>query len=268
MLVGLLPTGQFLHPGPVLIACAAAVLFHMAAASGYLVNDILDVRRDQLHPRKRQRAIASGAISRSSAGVAAALLGGSGIVLAHIISPALAVLLGAYLAIALGYSLVFKHVVALDILVIALVFVMRAVAGVIAIEADISTLFLASVGFLALLLALGKRLSEAELLSTTNQVHRVVLRSYQAVAWRRVLVAIALATIACYALAATRSPTAATHPLLAITVAPVALGIWRYVWLVTRRGDGGEPERLLGRDRWMLCAAVGWVGMMAIAITR
>jgi 4-hydroxybenzoate polyprenyltransferase len=181
------------------------------------------------------------------------------------LAPGLGEVLAGYLALTMAYSLLLKHAVLVDVLVIASVFVLRAVAGVEVIEAEVSPWFLASVGCLALLLALGKRLSEARLLTEINLVHRVVLRSYQAPVWRRALSLAAALTIASYAVAASCSPTARAHPWVLASVLPVFLGVWRYTRLVAG-GEGGQPERLLMRDRWMLVAAASWVALMAAAI--
>jgi decaprenyl-phosphate phosphoribosyltransferase len=267
VLVGLLPTAGFLRPPLVASALAAAALFQAAAAAGYLVNDLLDARRDRLHPRKRSRPIAAGRISPLAAGVAAVTIAAGAVGGAWALSPPLALVLAGYLALTLVYSLLLKHVVVLDVLMIAGVFVLRAVAGVVVIDAWVSPWFLASVGCLALLLALGKRLSEARLLSETQLVHRVVLRKYQAPMWKRMLSLVATATIASYGVAAACSPTAVAHPWLMASVLPVFLGVWRYTRLVAG-GEGGQPERLLVRDRWMLAAAIGWVAVMALAILR
>ncbi len=262
VLVGLLPTGAFAHAAQVGLALAAAALFQLAASAGYLINDSLDARRDRLHPRKRLRPIASGRIGVAAAASVALALAAVALVGGSWLSHGLGLVLAAYLVITLAYSLAFKHAVGVDILVIAGVFVLRAIAGVVAIDAEISPLFLSSVGCLALLLALGKRLSEARLLTETAKVHRIVLRAYAAPGWRRVLTAVGAATIACYAVAATRSPTAVAHPALMLSVLPVFLGIWRYTRLVVTDGAGGEPERLLARDPWMLAAAASWIAVM------
>jgi decaprenyl-phosphate phosphoribosyltransferase len=265
VLAGLLPTGDFRDPAHVGAALLAALLFQAAASAGYLINDLLDARRDRLHPRKRHRPIAAGRIGAWPAALVAAALALGACGGGALWSPALGLALGTYLAIALTYSLALKHAVGVDVLVIASLFVLRAVAGVVVIQAEVSAWFLAAIGCLALLLALGKRLSEARLLSDTNLVHRVVLRRYQAPGWSRALSLVAAATIGCYAIAAACSPSALAHPWLALTVLPVFLGVWRYTRLVAA-GEGGEPERLLGRDPWMLAAAGSWVAAMAVAI--
>lgn len=265
VLVGLLPTAAYLRPAAVASAVAAALLFQAAASAGYLVNDLLDARRDRLHPRKRLRPIAAGRIGPAAALSVAALLGAGSVALGALLSPTLGMILAGYLALTFTYSVALKHAVFVDITVIAAAFVLRAVAGVAVIEAELSPWFLAAIGCLALLLALGKRLGEARLLSDRDLAHRAVLRRYQAPGWVRALSAAAAATIAAYAIAASCSPTAIAHPWVLATIAPVFLGVWRYTRLAVA-GVGGQPERLLARDPWLLAAALAWVALLAGAV--
>jgi len=179
----------------------------------------------------------------------------------------LGVVLASYALLSVAYSLVLKHWVLCDIITIAAIFVLRAVTGVVVIGAFVSSWFLASIGCLALLIALGKRLGEVRLLSETQRVHRITLRAYQHLHWRHMLRAVAISTVACYAVAASLSPTAALHPLVMLTTIPVFGGVWRYTCLVAG-GGGGEPERMLVRDPLMLVAALSWAALLAIAVVR
>jgi len=265
VLVGLLPTGAFRDPHAVIQVVLAAMLFQAVASGGYLFNDCLDVRRDRLHPRKRMRPIASGAIAPPAALAAAALIALGAIGLGALITPYLSLVLSCYAVVTVAYSLVLKHVVVCDIMTIAAIFVLRAVTGVVVIGAYVSPWFLISVGCLALLLALGKRLGEARLLSETQRVHRITLRAYQHAGWGRMLVVVAGLTVACYLIAASLSPTAHLHPLVLLTTIPVFCGVWRYTRLV-RAGGGGEPERLLLRDVPMAVCACAWAALLAIAV--
>ncbi len=265
VLLGLLPTGEFRDLRAVVLVLAAAVLFQGVAAGGYLVNDVLDARRDRLHPRKRQRPIASGRISPPAAMLVACLLILACVSLAWRLNDGLGLVLGAYAAIALSYSLWFKHFVIADIVTIALIFVLRAVAGVMVIGKEVSPWFLASIGMLALLIALGKRLGEAEMLSDTALVHRATLRSYQSPAWRLVLIIAAALTLLSYLLAAWASPTGQHHTWVIATCVPVAVGLWRYVQIVAAAG-GGEPERLILRDRFLAGCGLIWALMLAQAV--
>jgi 4-hydroxybenzoate polyprenyltransferase len=265
VLLGLLPTGAFRDPRSVCLVVAAAVLFQLVAAGGYLVNDVLDARRDRLHPRKRNRPIASGRISASSAASAALCLIATSTLVGWWLAPSFGLVLAGYAALSLAYSLWFKHFVAADILVIALIFVLRAVAGVWVIGAQVSPWFLASVGMLALLIALGKRLGEADSLRSAALAHRATLRAYQGPAWRLVLIAAAVATLGSYLLAAWASPTAHRHAWVLATSVPVAVGLWRYVQIVAAAG-GGEPERLILRDRLLAACGLAWALMLAVAV--
>jgi len=211
------------------------------------------------------RPIASGAIAPSAALATAVLIALCAIGVGVFITPFLSLVLSCYAVVTVAYSLVLKHVVVCDIMTIAAIFVLRAVTGVVVIGAYVSPWFLISIGCLALLLALGKRLGEARLLSETQRVHRITLRVYQHAAWRRVLILVATMTIGCYLIAASLSPTAQLHPLVLLTTIPVFCGVWRYTRLV-RDGGGGEPERLLLRDVPMACCACAWAALLAIAV--
>jgi decaprenyl-phosphate phosphoribosyltransferase len=265
VLVGLLPTGAFRDARAVALAIAAAVVFQAAAAGGYLVNDVLDARRDRLHPRKRRRPVAAGRIAAPAAlAVALALilvaLAGS-----WLLAPELGVVIGGYILLTLCYSLWLKHAPAADILTIAVIFVLRAVAGVVVIGKLVSFWFLAAVGALALLLALGKRLGEIDALTDVTMAHRKTLRSYRSPAWQVVLWASAAATIVCYALAATSSPTAHRHALVVLTTVPVVVGVWQYCRLA-RLGGGAEPERLLLHDRVLAGCVCAWALSLGVVV--
>lgn len=266
VLVGLLPTGAFRDPRAILGCLAAAGLFQAIASAGYIINDLLDLRRDRLHPIKRQRPIASGRIPPAAAFAVATVLAAGALATAALLSHQLLLVLGVYLCITVLYSIWFKHAVGADILTIAVIFVLRAIAGLVVIDAFISPWFLLSIGSLALLLALGKRMGELSVLTHTTMIHRVTLRRYRASQWRLVLWGMGAVAIGCYAMATMASPTGISHRWLWLTVLPVTYGIWHYLGIVQGGSGSEQPERLVLRDPRLLGAAVVWAGLFAIAI--
>lgn len=266
--------GQGLGSKAALAAAAAkavaATLAFCAVSSGiYLFNDIRDRREDARHPVKRFRPIASGALSVGSAAALAALLLAAGIGVAFAASTAFGVVAAAYAAMQVLYTLVLKRVVLLDVIVIAIGFVMRAVGGALAIGVAISPWLVLCTFFLSLFLALCKRRQE-KIMRDENEQRRS-LKSYS-VALLDILIAIsstlAIASYALYAVSAETVAKFGTHRL-AYTVPFVVFGVFRYVHLVFVESCGERPERTLLTDGTILATVFLYlVAFAVILVTR
>jgi 4-hydroxybenzoate polyprenyltransferase len=246
-------------------AGAAFAAYCAMSSAAYLVNDVHDRRSDREHPLKRFRPVASGALSVTAALSLAALLASTGLATAAVLGVASVALLAAFAALQLVYTLRLKHVALVDVLAIAGLFVIRAAAGALAVDVRISPWLLVCTGLLALFLALGKRRGELVLVESRQTPGRRVLAAYSLSVLDRLVTVVAAITVGVYA-----AYTVSAHDVrtLPVTVPFVAFGVFRYVYLVRRRGLGEEPDQVLVTDGPILAAVTVWVLICAVALAR
>ena len=237
----------------------AFALFSLLSSSVYLLNDVLDVEKDRLHPTKRNRPIASGALSPATAVIAGVLLMPTCLVAGYLLSPKFAIVGGGYLAMQFAYIFALKQVVLVDIFVIAIGFVMRAVSGAVVIGAEISP-WLYTVTLLgALFLGICKRRNELLLLDTNAGQHRKILQMYTPSLLDSLTSIAASSTIMAYSLYTFTSPKLPRNNLMMLTIPYVIFGIFRYVFLAHNKNAGGSPEEVFLRDRPLIGTIVLWV---------
>ena len=262
---GLLFGGR-LTQGPQYLAAAGVAFAVFCGLSGavYLINDVADRAADAGHPLKRLRPIASGHLSPSAALTGAAILAVVCLVAAFAISRGLGLAGTAYLGLLALYSFWLKHLVILDVLAIAGGFVLRAVAGALAVNVSISPWLLICVTLLALFLGLSKRRHELTLLGVSAGGHRPILDAYSPYLLDQMISVVAAATLVAYSVYTTDSDTAARvgSSNLALTIPFVLYGIFRYLYLVHREQGGGSPAAMLVTDRPLLAC----VGLWALAV--
>lgn len=231
-------------------AAAAIAIFCALSSAVYLFNDLQDVERDRVHPVKRHRPIASGALGPEAARVAAAILVVAGLGAAALLGlPFFAAAL-AYIANNLTYGVSLKHFAFVDVASISLGFLIRVLAGAAAIPVEPSNWLLACTLLLASLLGFGKRAHELRVAGEAGESQRSALGGYRLEVLRRLLVVLAVATVAVYA-AYTQSAHALTFfgtRYLAVTVVFVAFGIFRFVWITSRKLDAESPTDSMLRD--------------------
>jgi 4-hydroxybenzoate polyprenyltransferase len=260
-------SGQANEAGQVGRALVATFAFCLVSSAIYAFNDWHDRAEDRLHLVKYQRPVASGAISPAMA------LGLSGILLiaslglAVAISVQLGVVILVYAALMATYTIWLRRVALLDVLTIALGFVLRAVAGAVAVSVPLSIWLFVCTLLLALLLGAGKRRQELRMLGGQTAHRRPSLRGYARLDLDRVMVIIAVSTAAAYGLYALAVPTYGRDLPMFVTVPFVVLAIGRYLYLVFRRNLGGAPELLLLHDRWLLLGIVAWSIATAIVLS-
>ena len=269
LFAGVIFTLKFLEPARLADAVVGFLLFSLAVSGIYLLNDVVDVERDRLHPVKRDRPVASGALPLRAASAAAfALLavGLGGSLLLGLRFGAMAV---AYAVLTIAYSLVLKHVALLDVLSIATGFVLRAVAGVERVidrsapgdtPVEISPWLLVCAFFLALFLAIGKRRHELGLLPGDASRHRAALGAYTPQLLDQLVAAVTSATILSYSIYTIAPETVAKfggRPLH-FTIPFVLYGIFRYLYLMYAEEKGGNPSEHLLRDRATLVNVLLW----------
>ena len=246
------------------LAVAAFALFCLLSSAGYLINDTLDAEADRLHPIKRFRPIASGQLKSSAAVTAAALLIIASIGVAFRINLGLGVMALAYFLLGQLYSFAIKHIVILDVMSVAIGFVIRAAAGAEAIRVPISPWLLLCTLMLALFLALTKRRHELTLLENGAANHRPILAEYSPYLLDQMIGVVTASTLVCYSLYTLWPETVAkfgTHNL-ALTIPSVLFGIFRYLYLVHQRGGGGRPERILVGDVPFIINMLIWLGIV------
>lgn len=250
---------------------AGFALFCMIAGAIYILNDIRDAENDRLHPKKRNRPIAADLVSPQQAGVFALVLAAVTLALSFFLSVPFFWTVLAYCVVTVLYSMGLKHVAIVDVLMVAGGFVLRAVAGVVVIrieggpEVPMTPWFVLCVFFLALFIAVCKRRHELECVENAAE-HRIVLEEYPrpfldlmiAVSTSAAIFAYVLYLIAAYG-------GKETQDLKMILTLPfVIYGIFRYLYLVYRRDEGGEPESLVLKDKPLLFNTLLWLILLLI----
>ncbi len=255
----LLFANRFASPQSVLQCIAAFFLFFLASGSIYLFNDILDAQQDKTHPVKCKRPIASGRISPQLAGFTSFLLAGTALILGWQLAVRFEICLLTYLVLQISYCVWLKHIVLLDVFVIAAGFLLRTAAGAFAIHVTLSHWLLLCTLLLALFLGLGKRRQELTLLGSKAADHRSILSQYSISFLDQLILMVVTSTLVSYSVYSIDSPTAHQHPHLWLTVPFVLYGICRYMYLVYQHGWGGAPEEVLIQDRPLQCVLILWV---------
>jgi 4-hydroxybenzoate polyprenyltransferase len=243
----------------VLYSALAFVAFTAASCAVYLLNDIVDLERDRSHPEKARRPLAAGEISVVAAGVVGILLAAGALAAGAWLTPALAVVLGIYIALNLAYSLALKHLVIVDVLVIAIGFVLRAFAG----GAAISPWLVVCTFMVMLFLALGKRRAEIAALDAASE-HRPVHAGYRVDLLDQMMTIVVAATLVSYCLY-TLSPEVqerfgVSH--LEATVPLVVYGLFRYLQIIRSTDQAQNPTSVLISDRPILVTIVLWGGLV------
>lgn len=231
----------------------AFAAFSMLASSGYLFNDARDVEADRRHPTKCKRPIAAGRLPVSVAYVQMAVLFIGGSTLAYVISPWLLAVSWLYFATTLSYSFYFKHIVILDVMFLSGGFLWRAVAGAVAIQVDISPWLLVCTGFVSLFFGFNKRRGELVLMAERAQTTRKILEEYNhdmVVEFQAITTS---GTIISYALYCVQG---SPSPWLLLTLPFVLYCVFRYMYLVTARNEGGAPDETLFKDTPILVAGL------------
>ncbi len=248
-------------------SAAAFAVFCLLSSSVYCLNDVLDLANDRSHPTKRFRPVAAGEVPLSAAVAAGILLGTAGLAGALLLSKGIAVLGAIYLASNVLYSTWLKKVVILDVMLISMGFVLRAVAGGLAIGVEVSAWLIICTILLSLFLALCKRRQELALLDDAAG-HRVILREYSIGFLDQMVSIVTAATLVAYCsyTLSTDVQTKLGTDYLYLTVPFVIYGIFRYLYLLHKREMGGNPTEALLTDRPLLACVVLWAASAALIL--
>ena len=235
--------------GLVIKALVAVVAFSLLASGVYVVNDWVDREKDRLHPEKRRRPIAAGHLGLGSAVVLVVLCWSGAAGLGYWLGTSFLGVLGGYLLLQVLYTGGLKHMVLLDVMAIALGFILRVVAGAVSINVEVSNwLFLCTL-LGALFLGFAKRRSELSSLEEAS-AHRANLADYTVPMLDQMMSIAAACTVLAYGLYSVSAETVARvgSDRLKFTVPCVVYGVFRYLFLVHKRGQGGAPEKVLLGD--------------------
>jgi 4-hydroxybenzoate polyprenyltransferase len=236
-----------------------AILFSLIASTVYIINDIVDRKSDQAHPIKKSRPIASGALSVRIAVITAAVLFIVSGISAYMLSQIFFLYCMLYLVLNLFYSYFFKHIVILDVLLLASFYVIRLYAGSTLVDiAYISPWLVMTTTFLALFMALGKRRAELVLSSEPAQEQRKVLESYTKNFLDQLIIVTLTLTILTYSLYTFSAPNLPDSNIMMLTIPFVIFGIFRYLYLVQAKNEGETPEEIIVSDLPLTLGIILW----------
>ncbi len=228
----------------------AFLLLCLMSSAVYIMNDLVDIESDRQHPTKRKRPLPAGTLSPQVAGAAAVVFAVGSLVAGLVISWTFVFILLIYLIIQIAYTFRLKHVVLLDVSIVAAGFVLRIAAGVAVIEVErFSPWLYIFGGFLALFMALGKRRQELVLLGEGAGSHRAILEEYSLELIDRLLGIVTTSAVVAYSLYTFLAEGLPPNHTMMLTIPFVLYGIFRYLYLIHIRGEGGAPEEILLRDR-------------------
>jgi 4-hydroxybenzoate polyprenyltransferase len=248
------------EPRPALRAGVAFLLFCGLSGAVYLVNDVADAEKDRLHPLKRLRPIAAGQLGTRAASLLAAALALLCLLAASLLGWAFASTAAVYLALNILYSFWLKNVVILDALSISLGFVLRFVAGGLAVRVAVSDWLLVCTILLALFLALAKRRHELTSLSEQAREHRSILAEYSPYLLDQMISVVTASCVTAYAFYTLAPETHEKYQTSALswTIPFVIYGVFRYLYLVHQKEQGGSPTEILVTDRPLLLTVALW----------
>lgn len=266
LFAGLIFSNHFREPDRIGKAALAFLVFCMLSSVVYIINDIRDAEADRNHPLKCKRPIAAGLVSKATALLVAMCIASVSLFFTFAaFQIRFEIVALSYLVMMSLYSVWLKHIVILDLMLVSLGFVMRAVAGIFAIEhvgesIEVTPWFITCIMFLALFVVICKRRHEIVLLSAGARSHRPVLEHYSPLFLDQMINVATTATVISYALYVTLGVQGqARSQYMVLTLPFVLYGIFRYLYLVYKRDEGGSPEILLFQDFSLLAVVILWL---------
>jgi 4-hydroxybenzoate polyprenyltransferase len=250
------------------LTLAAFAVFCALSGSVYTINDLSDLHEDKKHPVKKHRPLASGRLGVHFATGALVILIPAALLAAWLLGRGFFIVSLSYLVLQALYSFYLKRVVILDVFSIAAGFVLRVIAGAVVIDVEISSWLIICTILLSLFLALSKRRHELETLEDEAPEHRKVLEDYSRGLLDQMISVVTASTVVCYALYTISAETVEKFGTknLIFTVPFVLYGIFRYLYLVHKKGEGGNPENIIVSDIPLIINMILWVMTAAIIL--
>lgn len=244
-----------------IMATEAFISFCLVSGALYTFNDLCDLDEDRLHPLKKNRPLASGRLKKSTAIVTLVLAGVAGLLLALLINLDFLLIIIAYVTLQLLYSSWLKHKVIIDIFAVATGFFLRVIGGAVAIKVAISSWLLICTILLALFLSMTKRRHEYFVLVDKAANHRPSLKEYSPYLLDQMISVVTASTLIAYCLYTISEETVAKFGTrnLVFTTPFVLYGIFRYLYLVHQKNQGGTPEEMVLRDKPLLINIILWI---------
>ncbi len=258
--IGIIFSLNFTDTGSLITAIGAFVIFCGLSSGSYLINDIMDRKKDRHHPEKRKRPIASGRMGTTTAIILSLFLISISIIGSYLINIEFLLLSITYLLMISLYSIILKRLIFVDILVISVGFVLRAVAGCVAISVVISPWLILCAFFLALFLALNKRKKEIEVLGKKGVEHRRILKDYGELDLEQFIAVVTGVLIISYSLYTFLSD----NVYMMITIPVAIYGLFRYLYLTNIKGFG-DPTKMF-RDKGIILSMLLWTALLLIIL--
>lgn len=241
-------------------------LLCLIASAVYIINDLADIEKDRLHPKKKYRPLAAGELSKGAAITAAAAFIGVALGGGYALDLRFGLLATSYLVINILYSLWLKHLVILDVLLVAAGFVIRVAAGVVLVDVErFSPWLYICMTLLALFLVLGKRRREIVLLAGQADEHRAVLANYNLEFIDQLISTVSTSAIVAYSFYTFSAENLPQNHTMMLTIPFVLYGIFRYLYLIHVQHEGGAPDELFFKDRPLMMTFLLW-GLAAVAV--
>jgi 4-hydroxybenzoate polyprenyltransferase len=243
-------------------------IFCLLSGALYILNDLKDIEEDRLHPIKSKRPLARGELKKRQAIAGFVILSFISLLLAEVVNTEFLWICLVYFVLQIAYSFALKHIVILDVFIVASGFFLRVIAGAVAIRVQISPWLLICTTLLALFLAFSKRRHEIILLDKDATSHRRILKEYSPYLLDQMISVVTASTVIAYCLYTISGDTIekfGTNKLI-LTVPFVLYGIFRYLYLIHQKAEGGTPETLILKDRPLLLDIFLWIVSAALII--
>jgi 4-hydroxybenzoate polyprenyltransferase len=265
--VALFFDGKVTDPNSLARTTAAFVLLCLMSSAVYIMNDLVDIENDRQHPEKRNRPLPSGRLQPGVAIAAAVILIVVSLAAGVALSPTFALILLLYLVIQVAYTFSLKNIILLDVLVVAAGFILRVAAGVAVIHVErFSPWLYVCTGLLAVFLVLGKRRHELVILGPDAGSHRAILSEYTLDLIDRLIGIVTTSAFVAYSLYTFLAEGVPGNNLMMLTIPFVLYAIFRYLYLIHVRHEGGAPEEIFLRDRPMQATLVLWAGTVFLVL--
>ena len=258
---GILFSQNIFHSSLLVRVILAFLIFCLLSGSIYILNDITDLERDRRHRLKSQRPLASGKLKVSQAIIALIILSSLSLTTSWFLNLPFFLTALAYFLLQVAYSFLLQHIVILDVFAITLGFVLRVVAGAVVINVEISSWLIICTILLSLFLGLSKRRHELVMLNEEAKNHRKVLEKYSPYLLDQMISVVTASTVVCYALYTMSWETVQKFGTknLIFTIPFVLYGIFRYLYLIHKKEEGGNPENILVQDIPLMIDILLWV---------